>query len=255
MNDIQLAGTFGLTELIFILFIGFFIALVFYLQREGRREGFPMENEATGRVDSQGGPLLIASPKTFHLPHGQGTATPENEARQPVDVAGKRTFRSMGAPYYPTGNPLEDGLGPAAFAERSRTPDLTFDGKPRIVPIGDSHMHVVEKDPDPRGLMAIGADGKEAGPITDIWVDQAEHVIRYLEVDTGAKKVLVPMPMCVVRAKKGTIIIDALNADEFANAPVPEKAGIITRYEEERAMAYFGGGYLYANRARQEPFL
>lgn len=255
MNDIQLAGTFGLTELIFILFIGFFIALVFYLQREGRREGFPMENEGTGRVDTQGGPLLIASPKKFHLPHGQGVAIPEHGKRDPVEVAGKRTFRSQGAPYYPTGNPLEDGLGPAAFAERSRTPDLTFDGKPRIVPIADSHMHVVKQDADPRGMTAIGADHAEAGPITDIWVDQAEHVIRYLEVDTGAKKVLVPMAMCVVRGKKGIVIIDALNAEEFAAAPVPETAGIITRYEEERAMAYFGGGYLYANRARQEPFL
>lgn len=255
MNDIQLAGTFGLTELIFILFIGFFIALVFYLQREGRREGFPMEHEGTGRVDTQGGPLLIASKKVFHLPHGQGVAIPENEERQPVDLPAKRTFRSLGAPYYPTGNPLEDGLGPAAFAERSRTPDLTFDGKPRIVPISDSHMHVVAKDPDPRGMTAIGADKATAGTITDIWVDQAEHVIRYLEVDTGTKKVLVPMAMCVVRGKKNTVIIDALNADEFSNAPVPEKAGIITRYEEERAMAYFGGGYLYANRARSEPFV
>jgi photosynthetic reaction center H subunit len=26
-------------------------------------------------------------------------------------------------------------------------------------------------------------------------------------------------------------------------------------YEEERIVAYFGGGYLYANRARQEPLI
>jgi photosynthetic reaction center H subunit len=36
---------------------------------------------------------------------------------------------------------------------------------------------------------------------------------------------------------------------------VPEQADQITFYEEERIVAYFGGGYLYANRARQEPIL
>jgi photosynthetic reaction center H subunit len=36
---------------------------------------------------------------------------------------------------------------------------------------------------------------------------------------------------------------------------VPEAADAITLYEEERIVAYFGGGYLYANRARQEPLI
>ena len=48
---------------------------------------------------------------------------------------------------------------------------------------------------------------------------------------------------------------DAINAADFAAAPVPMTPGQITFYEEERIVAYFGGGYLYANRARQEPLI
>ena len=50
-------------------------------------------------------------------------------------------------------------------------------------------------------------------------------------------------------------MIDALTADQFAGAPAANATGTITLYEEERVQAYFGGGYLYATRARQEPIL
>ena len=96
---------------------------------------------------------------------------------------------------------------------------------------------------------------KRPGLVTDLWVDRAEHQLRYLEVDTGTNKVLAPMGMAKVKGKKQTVVIDAINAVDFAAAPVPKAPGIITLYEEERIIAYFGGGYLYANRARQEPIL
>ena len=59
----------------------------------------------------------------------------------------------------------------------------------------------------------------------------------------------------MVHGKKGQVVIDAINASDFAAAPVPGTAGQITFYEEERIVAYFGGGYLYANKARQEPLI
>jgi photosynthetic reaction center H subunit len=51
------------------------------------------------------------------------------------------------------------------------------------------------------------------------------------------------------------VVIDALNAAQFAGVPRLEATDQITLYEEERVQAYFGGGYLYANAERQEPFL
>jgi photosynthetic reaction center H subunit len=256
MDDVKLIGTFDVTEMVFLAFVLFFLALVFYLRREDRREGYPLEDETTGRVDTSGGPMANASPKSFLMPYGRGTVTAPVNRREKLDIAGKRTFRSPGAPYYPTGNPLEDGIGPAAWAERARHPDLNAEGRNRIVPIGlAGHISVHKKDADPRGMEVIGADGKIAGMVTDLWVDNAEHVIRYLEIDTMGKKVLAPMAMSKVKGRKRQVEIDAINASQFAAAPVPAKPDEITFYEEERIVAYFGGGYLYANRARQEPII
>lgn len=257
MTDSYIVGTLDVTELVFLTFVLFFIALVFYLRREDRREGYPLEDEATGRVESLGGPLSRASPKTFNLPYGHGVSSPESGARERVDVPAKRAFGANGAPYVPSGNPLVDGIGPASWANRKPVPDVTHDGRPRIVPLSlDTHIAIAAQDPNPIGMSVLGADGAVAGKVTEVWIDRAEHVIRYLSVltETG-KTVLAPMAMAVVRKNQRKIIIDALNAAQFADAPVPALPNEITLYEEERIVAYFGGGYLYANPRRQEPVL
>lgn len=256
MDDIKLVGSLDVTELVFLAFVLFFLALMFYLRREDRREGYPVEDEVTGRVDTSGGPLSTSAVKKFKLPYGRGTVTAPAHGREKVDIAGKRTFRSGGAPYYPTGNPLEDGIGPAAWADRAKVPDLNAEGHNRIVPIGMmNHIGVHKNDADPRGMTVIGADDAVAGKVTDLWIDNAEHQIRYLQIDTGTNTVLAPMAMSKVNGKKGQVVIDALNADQFAAAPTPATPNEITFYEEERIVAYFGGGYLYANKERQEPLI
>lgn len=256
MDDMKIVGTLDVTELVFYAFVLFFLALLVYLRREDRREGYPLEDEVTGRVDTPGGVLSAATPKSFHMPFERGTVFAPNQKRDKVDIAANRTFRSPGAPYYPTGNPLVDGIGPAAWADRAKQTDLDGEGRNRIVPIGAAHgISVHSSDSDPRGMSVIAADGAIAGTVTDLWVDRAEHVIRYLEVDTGSKKVLAPMAMAKVKGRNRQVEIDAINAADFAAAPVPGKAGEITFYEEERIVAYFGGGYLYANRERQEPLI
>ena len=256
MDDIKIVGTLDVTELLFYAFVLFFIGLVIYLQRESRREGYPLEDEATGRVDTPGGVLSMGSPKTFKMPFGRPDITVPNGPRDTLDRPWARTFRSPGAPYYPTGNPLVDGIGPAAWADRAKHTDLDGEGRNRIVPIGAAEgISIHARDSDPRGMTVIAADGAVAGTVTDLWVDRAEHVIRYLEVDTGTNRVLAPMGMSKVKGKKREVEIDAINAADFAAAPVPMTPGQITFYEEERIVAYFGGGYLYANRARQEPLI
>lgn len=256
MDDVKIIGTFDVTEMVFLAFVLFFLALLVYLRREDRREGYPLEDEVTGRIDTPGGVLSAATPKTFHMPFDRPSVTTPTKGREPVDIAAERTFRSPGAPYHPTGNPLVDGIGPAAWADRAKHTDLDGEGRNRIVPIGAAeHIEVHARDADPRGMTVIGADGEVAGTVSDLWVDRAEHVIRYLEVDTGKKKVLAPMGMSVVHGKKGVVEVDAINAADFAAAPTPAKKGEVTFYEEERIVAYFGGGYLYANSARQEPLL
>ena len=256
MDSVDIVGTYDVAELTFWAFFLFFIGLLVYLRREDRREGYPLEDEVTGRVDTPGGVLSGATPKTFKMPFGRGTVSTPTKGREKVDIAGKRTFASPGAPYYPTGNPLVDGVGPAAWADRAKHTDLDGEGRNRIVPIGMAeHIAVHARDADPRGMTVIAADGAVAGTVSDLWVDRAEHVIRYLEIDTGSTKVLAPMGMSKVKGKARQVVIDAINAADFAGVPQPVTPGQVTFYEEERIIAYFGGGYLYANRARQEPIL
>ncbi len=268
MNAAYIVGTFDVAELAFLLFFGFFIALVFYLNRESRREGYPLEDEDTGRVHSI--KLTDGDKKVFPLPHGRGTYVPEDVARDDINVPAVQAFRAAGAPWVPTGDAMVDGMGPAAFANRSKYPDLTFDGRPRIVPIAQSHELVIpSNDPQLIGWPVVAADGVTVGKVSDIWVDQAEHLIRYLEVETTTgKKVLAPMMVAVVHGnslidallpiiedKPKFVEVDAITAAQFEGVPTLETAGIITRYEEDRIQAYFGGGYMYATPERSEAWL
>lgn len=269
MNNTYIAGTFDVAELAFILFFIFFVGLVIYLNRESRREGYPLEEEQTGAV-MRGSPLTDGEKKTFKLPHGRGTYTPEDLPRDPVDINAKQAFPGRGAPWVPSGDAMADGLGAAAYANREDYPDLTIDGRPRIVPIGNSHeIEIAPGDTHPVGLPVYGADKKLAGTISDVWVDQSEHIIRYLEVTTNSgKKVLAPMFVAAVQGKSlmGGLIpivddqtplidIDAIRSDQFDSVPDIATPGQITRLEEDKIMAFYGGGYMYATAERSEPWM
>jgi photosynthetic reaction center H subunit len=268
MNAAYIVGSFDVAELAFLMFFGFFVALVFYLNKESRREGYPLEDEETGKIHPNS--LFDGAKKSFQLPHGRGTYVPEDVARDDINVPAVQAFRAAGAPFVPTGNAMADGMGPAAFANRAKYPDLTFDGRPRIVPIAQSHELVVApNDPQLIGWSVVAADGVTVGKVSDIWVDQAEHMIRYLEVETtSGKKVLAPMMVAVVHGnslidallpitsdKPEYVEIDAITAAQFDAVPALETAGTITRYEEDRIQAYFGGGYMYATPERSEAWI
>ncbi len=237
-------------------FFLFFLGLVVYLRREDRREGYPLEHEMGGRLEGEGGLFLTAPTKFFKLPFGHGTVSAPTKGREPVNIAARRVENFAGAPLYPTGNPLVDGVGPAAFAERAKRPDLDWEGHPRIVPISSTGTFFLAKgDADPRGYTVYGYDKMKAGTVTDLWLDKADNLIRYLQVDIGTRQVLLPMMMATVSRSTTSVQTDSITAAQFADAPAIEGANVITLYEEERVQAYFGGGYLYATPARSEPIL
>jgi photosynthetic reaction center H subunit len=258
MFDPIMAGRLDVAELVFYIFVLFFIGLIYYLRREDRREGYPVEDEITGVVDSSVGPLTADLTKRFFLPHGRGTITTPTKHREPVRIAATRIDRFGGAPYQPTGDPLVDGVGPAAYAHRAPWPDLDSEGRLRVVPISvDTHFTIAARDPDPRGMTMLGSDDRVAGIVTDVWIDRSDRMIRYLEVQlaNGGRQVLVPYLMVDVQARRRAVKTDSISAHQFVNAPQLAVPGEITRFEEERVMAYFGGGYLYANPQRTEPLI
>jgi photosynthetic reaction center H subunit len=253
----NVAGSIDVALLVFWAFLLFFVGLIFYLRREDRREGYPLEDEASGRVDTPGGVLSTASPKTFLLPFGHGTVTaPIWGGREPVDIAARRTERFAGAPYAPTGNPLADGIGPAAWANRAKRPDLDMEGHPRIVPLDTAAgFSIARPDSDLVGWPVVGADGEVAGHVSTLWIDKADRLVRYIQIADAGAPLLAPIMMAKVERRKRRVVIDALNAAQFAGVPRLEATDQITLYEEERVQAYFGGGYLYANAERQEPLI
>jgi photosynthetic reaction center H subunit len=157
----------------------------------------------------------------------------------------------------PTGDPMKDGLGAAAWAtDRADRPDLTYDGRLRIQPMSTLDGWSVEsRDPDPRGMTVVGADGAEAGVVTDLWVDLAEPTIRFLAMalanDGG--EVLIPFGFVRVRRKEREIRVQALFGHHFAEIPRPRTPGQITLLEEDKIYGYFAGGYRYADPSRLEP--
>ncbi len=163
-----------------------------------------------------------------------------------------------GAPLQPTGNPMKDGLGPAAWAtDRADRPDLTAHGDPRIQPISILEGWSVEtRDPDPRGMTVVGADGVPAGRVTDLWVDRAEPTLRYLQVELEGDAdapVLLPMGYCRIRRREGEVRVKAIKAEHFRDVPRTKASDQITLLEEDKIVAYFAGGYLYADPSRAEP--
>lgn len=254
--NLQVTPGIDVAQLVFYAFVLFFVGLIFYLRREDRREGYPLEDAVSGRHLSPGGPMHTASTKSFLLPFGHGTVTAPTKGREPVDIAARRTDRFPGAPYAPTGDPLVDGIGPAAWADRAKRPDLDMDGHPRIVPLSSATgFSIAREDSDLHGWPVVGADGAVAGTVSDLWVDKSDRLVRYLQLAGDGAPLLAPMMMAKVDRRRRRVVLDALNAAQFAGVPRPAAPGQITLYEEERVQAYFGGGYLYANAARQEPLM
>ncbi len=232
----------------------FFFSLIFWLRREDRREGYPLESDPDGRVKDRGF-LLLPRPKTFLLRHG-GSYTAPHDRRDTRPIAATRVGRWPGAPSVPNGDPLVDGVGPAAWAERADRPDETWDGRIKIVPTrADPHYVVASGDPDPRGMKVIAADGKQAGAVVDLWVEGAEHLIRYLEVAGAPGEGPVLVPMTLVRVSRGAVSVESIEASRFAGVPRTKAAESVTFLEEDRIQAYFAGGHLYGAPGRGEPLL
>jgi photosynthetic reaction center H subunit len=233
----------------------FFFTLIFYLHRESKREGYPLET-TTGR--KKVGFPTMPGPKEFRMPHGGGTRVvprPEPEP-EPYPLAAVPVSRSPGSPLHPSGDPMADGVGPAAYNKRPEVPDLTVDGEPRIVPLRVATDHGLDRrDPDPRGKPVTGCDGVVGGHVVDVWVDRSEPFVRYLELEVGERRVLLPMVMARVRGSDGHVMVKSIRGDQFAGVPGLANPDQVTLQEEDKITAYYGGGHLYATPDRLEPLL
>ncbi len=252
-----ITGYIDVAQLVLYAFWIFFAGLIIYLHRENKREGYPLESDRTERTDRvrvQGFPAMPA-PKTYRLPHGGTVRAPSGKRdARPIKAAPVAGF--PGAPLAPTGNPMLDGVGPAAYAERADVPDVTVDGKPRILPLRVATDHVLEaRDVDPLGKPVLGADGEIGGTVVDAWVDTSEAFLRYLEVQVSPDGRRVLLPINFARIRPDAVLVKAILGRHFADVPGLKNPDRVTLLEEDIICGYYGGGTLYATPARQEPLI
>ncbi len=182
-----------------------------------------------------------------------------------MTIPARPTGAHPGAPLEPTGDPMKDGLGAAAWAEdRPDRVDLTVDGRPRFQPMRLlSGWSVERRHPDPRGMKVVGDDGVVAGMVVDLWVDRSEPQVRYLEMELTAsgegeeggspERVLLPMGYARIRPRYREVQVKALHARHFRDIPRTRHPEQITLLEEDRVVAFYAGGYRYAEPSRNEP--
>lgn len=253
-----LTGYVDVAQIVLYAFWIFFAGLVFWIRREDRREGYPLEAEVTGTLKSAD-PILIPAPKLFRLSDGKVKSAPQAITAPDRNYVGRKREPWPGAPLEPAGaDPMLDHIGPGSWVARDDDFDRTFDGHKRIVPLRVATQFTVHEDgPNPIGMTVFGADRQVAGIVADIWVDRGESFARYYEVELGAggRRVLMPVTFCRTGRFSRTVKTEALLAAQFAAIPPHADPDAVTLLEEEKVMAYFGAGTLYATPQRAETLI
>lgn len=251
----MITDSIDFAQVILYVFWVFFFGLVFWLRREDRREGYPLESGLTGVALTVNG-AFIPPPKTFILPNGAGSVQAPNLARDRREI----NATGRGGVLTPNGDPMLSGVGPASYAMRHDTVELMHNGDDLIVPLRIAPQYKVNMGPDPRGFAVVAGDGKVAGTVKEIWLDRADVLVRYLEVELApaagtAGTRLVPITMLRVQGDTKTVDVVSVLAAQFAAVPTIKEPNRLTVLEEEKISAYFAGGRLYAEPKRQEPLL
>ena len=160
-------------QIVLYAFWLFFAGLLFYLRREDRREGYPLESEAIGGFRSRDF-LWIPPPKTFRRSDGRGVSVPNlRPDLRPINAT--KTEPWPGAALAPNGDPMMAQVGPGSYAERADEPAKTFDGHDLIVPLRVATNFTVPAEcANPIGFAVIGVNRTQAGVVRDLWVDRAE---------------------------------------------------------------------------------
>jgi len=247
-------------QVVLYVFWAFFAALVYYLHRENKREGYPLEstNPRSRPIRIEGFPAMPTEPKVFLARSGVGVDENPSLQPPPYELRANWTSPMEGSPLQPTGDPMLDAVGPAAYAQRKDVADTTAEGTQRIVPLRVAiDHHVAAEDADPRGFAVAGNDGEIAGTIIDIWVDLAEPQIRYLEMTVAGttRHALIPGTMVTYNFARKCVNVVSIPAARFATVPALRNPDVVTLLEEDKIQAYYAGGHLYGTPSRFGPII
>lgn len=253
MGTGAITGYVDVAQLVLYAFWVFFFILIYWLQRESKREGYPMHTDRPGR-DFVDGLLPLPPAKVYKLANGQERLAPHSRD-QKVPLAAVPTAGFPGAPLDPTGNPMLDNIGPGSYTARADHPEHSHNGDVLIKPLAKlAGFSLAHQDIDPRGLDVVGADGVKGGTVREVWIDHAEMMVRYLELEVaGGSRKLLPINFC--RIGRSEVKVQAIMGGQFVAVPATKLPDQVTLLEEDKITAYYAAGLLYAEPSRTETLL
>jgi len=252
MGSGYIVGDIDVAQLVLYAFWIFFFGLILYLNRESRREGYPLHSEIDDLPLYDERHPKMMKPKYYRTKHGFEMASPNYQPDDNSNLQAVPVHPWPGAPLEPTtDNPMLSGVGPAAYAMfRRDEPELTWDGQPKLLPMRKlPDFNIADGSRDVRGFEVLGRDGETAGTVADVWIDQEEQLIRFLEVEcaNGGPKVMLPMTLARLRWMANEFIAESVTAAQFKDCPQLKNPDQITLLEEDKVSAYFASGELYNN--------
>ena len=252
----QITSQFDIPTIASWLFILFFVGLVFWLQRESKREGYPLRASPFTDELMEGFPPPPEDRRTYVLNEGGTTQSPHYYEPGPTSAEPMERFMD-GTAFAPVGNPLLAAIGPGAWVQKKNEPALTERGHLLLQPLAElPEWSIAKADADPRGMAVFDWRWNPVGQVTEVWIDTGIKIVRFLEVELSAEpnvRRLVPIYHTHILEHSRKIRVTALWAHQFAGIPMPAEHSVITGPEEERLNAYFAAGEFYRDSPLTAP--
>ena len=241
-----ITGHLDAVQILVAVFFLCFAALIYYLRREDKREGYPLWDISPRNVPIEGFPPVPPT-KVYALMEGGTTTMPHRF--EPSATRAIPADTQFGSPLIPIGDAMLAEVGPGAYPMRKSIP-LLSEGMPQVQPMRIAHgWDVAKGDADPRGMRVLDAAKTPVGTVTDLWVDRGVKILRYLEVtldgDPAGANIIVPLFRTNVREKRRVVLIDAMLAGHVRMAPRLADPDVITAREEDQVNAYFSAAHMY----------
>ena len=97
-------------------------------------------------------------------------------------------------------------------------------------------------------MPVVSKDDQVVAHVTEMWIDEAEQEVRYLELaleaEHGSGTRLVPMTLSKLQPR--WVMVKSLHSSRFDGVPQVRTEGVITKLEEEKISAWFAGGAMYS---------
>lgn len=125
-----------------------------------------------------------------------------------------------------------------------------------LVRLSDTGLTLADPEADIRGTTVVDRDGEEVGTVDDLFIDEAERRMRFLEIGSGGflgigkEKRLIPVDAVTeidehIHINQERSLIAAGPGYDPELKPIPERPDIEEIYGHYGVIPFWGAGYIY----------